>query len=149
MKFKYFKKTNDEVQNIDLIQEILTIGGKSVVLDSEYLPLIEMAENRDITAAAELAEAFWYGKKGLSQNYSLAEYYCKIMLCDSRDDPKIELEALTAIGSMEYDFGNYEKAVEYLRQANIVMLVKLEIEDWKERPIKELIKSIEALLKED
>ncbi|MBR9919542.1 MAG: hypothetical protein GYB31_01805 [Bacteroidetes bacterium] len=149
MNFQYYKLKNHKIGNIKTIQNVLTIGGKSVFLDSKYLPVIEAAENGDITAIAELAEAFRDGRQGLKRNYFLARHYTNLMQENAKRNLILAEEAYRNSGFLELSFGNFENAIEDYKKAIYIMHQHLPFEEWEFRTYKNMAKAVESLLKEE
>ena len=68
------------------------------------------------------------------------------MIENAKGNIELEIEAQENSGFLEYSFGNFKNAVEHYKNANILMLSKLPIEDWKKYLNIRLIESVEAYL---
>lgn len=145
MKFQYFKGENKTVKSLTQINQVLKIGGKSVMVDSAYLPLIESASNGDIIAMAELAEAFRDGTKNLVKNYNLAKYYAILMLENAKSNIGLTVEAYANLSYLERTFGNYKEAISYAKKGIELMHNELPYSKWRTSLYVNIYKSLKEL----
>lgn len=147
MKFKYFNSEDTKIQDINKVQNALSLAQNPIIVDAEYFPLLEAAENGDIFATAELAEAFRKGRKGIPRNYNLAKYYASLMLENAEDNISLEVEALHNSGYLEYSFGNHKQAIHLYKKALFLMHNFLPPEEWTASLYSDMQKAITAIQK--
>lgn len=127
---KYATIYKTEVNDLEKLQAIL--APHQILLDSNYLLLMEQAEEGDTTSLAELMEFFLYGTSAFQPNYQLtARYAYKIFdKTNEMDDNTIMLlEAYNNLIMVEAEFGNYEKSKELMKEAFIVAIEDFNYEE--------------------
>ena len=110
MDFKYVQNNTSEIENITMLQEILS--KEKILLDSKYLPVMEQAEKGDFNSIAEMATIFSDGAEGLKPNYSLAKRYTDMGLeiVKKSEDKVSILEVLTNSAIIEAKFDNHDNS---------------------------------------
>ena len=127
-----------QVENFDLKRLELSSFEKAfdvlktekLIIDADYLSLIEAAERGYVIAACEMATLFCEGAPGLPRNYNTARIYIDVLKDYNKDDPITYLEALYNSGILEFNFGNFEAAKTEFTEAAKVMVLNLNPENW-------------------
>lgn len=101
-----------------------------LIIDSDYLPVLEAAQRGHIPAICEMASLFGSGARGLPKNYFRAKLYLEVLKEHNEGHPKPEIEALYGLGHLEFDYDNFEMAKSAFIQAAKIMVNNLNPEDW-------------------
>ncbi|MFN8301951.1 MAG: hypothetical protein U0U46_05625 [Saprospiraceae bacterium] len=106
------------------------IADKRILIDSNYLPVLELAEKGDSMAWFEMQEAFAYGTQGVPKHYGLARKYTDLIMKLNQGRDEAVVEGFLNSAKLELDAGNLEAAKQDLVQAIKAMVDKLPLEKW-------------------
>ncbi len=128
--FKYFSLA--DAKCIGSFSRALSVLEKEkILLDSQYLPVLEAAERGDFFAQLEMQEAFASGTREVPKHYGLARRYTDMIIEYNRGRIEPEIESFVNSASLEYEAGNLESTKKDLAQAIKLMVNNLPLEKWK------------------
>lgn len=120
---KYAKIYKTQINDLAKLQAIL--APHQILLDTNYLLLMEQAEEGDTNSLAELMEFFLEGTSTFKPNYELtARYAYKIfdLTTEMEDNTIMLLEAYNNLIMVEAAFGHFEKSKELMKEAFTVAI---------------------------
>lgn len=118
MKLQYANKNKTELNDLKAIQAILK--PHNIMLPSDYLLIMEQAEEGDYGSIIDMATLFWKGSDTVNANYELCKRYAYKSLDfikENTANPVALLEVYTNLIYIEAEFGQYEQSKTLLKEA--------------------------------
>ena len=130
MKLEYATKNKNQVNDLPKLQALL--APHSIILDAEYLTIMEQAEEGDLPSVLEMAELFLQGTNAFEPNYELLTRYAYKALEITKselNDIIAVLETYNDLIMIEAGFGHYDKSKALLKEAINVAVEDFHYED--------------------
>lgn len=117
------------------------IKKEKLIVDANWLPLIESAEAGDRMARHDISSGFIFGKSGLPQNYKLAVHYLMQLGDHNGEDDLMRFYSNRCLGDTHFRFGNFDEAKNSYTVAAKCMIM-LPMTEWDF----EMLRTLETLI---
>lgn len=128
--FKYFTSEDADTSG-DLSLALEVVARENLLIDSSYLPIIQSAEQGNLSALCEMQTTFACGARGVPRHYALARTYTDRIKEQNAGDLEPEIEALHNSAKLEIMEGNIESAKQELLKAIVLTVNNFPPEEWE------------------